>query len=419
MSKYFSKTKFKITCLEYQDSLAIELYYDNDKISQQDFLVIESQLKNIFDSFINNQNFSIALSKYEKSILSENNNTSYTHDIYDSIVDMFDKQALKYSGNDALIEDNRRVTYKELLEKSNQFANYLLNNLGVTKGDAICVLTSPSESFIVTILGILKAGAYYVPIDHNYPNERVQYILNDCQTRLLVSDIKTKEDTANLNIEILTSDVMQKKGKGETILRRFEREEINVIIGTQILAKGHHFPKLTLVVIVDADFGFIGGDLRAAEKTFQLLTQVSGRSGRSKLLGKVLIQSTMADNPILKNIKKFDLNSFFLEEINTRKESGLPPFKKLCSVTLVSKNEKKLNDFCGKMKVNIEPSSEFEVLGPAPPFISYVRGKYRKRFIIRCSRNKNIQQFVSIWLKKLQIPFDLKISVDIDPYNFS
>ena len=212
---------------------------------------------------------------------------------------------------------------------------------------------------------------------------------------------------------------MQKKGKGETILRKFEREEINVIIGTQILAKGHHFPKLTLVVIVDADFGFIGGDLRAAEKTFQLLTQVSGRSGRSRLSGKVLIQSTMADNPILKNIKKFDLNSFFLEEINTRKESGLPPFKKLCSIMLVSKNEKKLNDFCRKMKVNIEPSNEFEVLGPAPPFISYVRGKYRKRFIIRCSRNKNIQKFVSIWLKKFQIPFDLKISIDIDPYNFS
>ena len=233
----------------------------------------------------------------------------------------------------------------------------------------------------------------------------------------IYEEIKKKDK--NLNIEILTSDVMQKKGQGETILRKFEREEINVIIGTQILAKGHHFPKLTLVVVVDADFGFIGGDLRAAEKTFQLLMQVSGRSGRSRLSGKVLIQSTMADNPILKKIKEFDLNGFFLEELNIRKESGLPPFKKLCSLMLISKNEKKLNDFCRKMKVNIEPSNEFEVLGPAPPFISYVRGKYRKRFIIRCSRNKNIQKFVSIWLKKLQTPFDLKVSIDIDPYNFS
>ncbi len=223
----------------------------------------------------------------------------------------------------------------------------------------------------------------------------------------------------NLNVEILTSDVMQKKERGETILRKFEKEEINVIIGTQILAKGHHFPKLTLVVVVDADFGFMGGDLRAAEKTFQLLTQVSGRSGRSKLTGKVLIQSTMADNLILKNIKKFDLSSFFLEELNTRKESGLPPFKKLCSIMLISRNEKKLNNFCKKMKASIELSNEFEVLGPAPPFISYLRGKYRKRFIVRCSRGKNIQKFVKNWLKKFQFPFDLKLSIDIDPYNFS
>jgi len=228
-----------------------------------------------------------------------------------------------------------------------------------------------------------------------------------------------KEKNKNLNIEILTSDVMQKKGKGETILRKFESEKIDVIVGTQILAKGHHFPKLTLVVVVDADIGFVGGDLRAAEKTFQLLMQVSGRSGRSKLPGKVLIQSAIADNPILQNIKKFDLNGFFLEELNIRKESGLPPFKKLCLLMLISRNEKKLNNFCRKMKVNMEPSNEFEVLGPAPPFISYVRGKYRKRFIIRCSRKENIQKFVSIWLKKFQIPFDLKISIDIDPYNFS
>ncbi len=223
----------------------------------------------------------------------------------------------------------------------------------------------------------------------------------------------------SLNIEILTSDVMKKKDEGKNILRKFEKEEINIIIGTQILAKGHHFPKLTLVVIVDADFGFMGGDLRAAEKTFQLLSQVSGRSGRSELPGKVLIQSTMADNAILNNIKKFDLKGFFSEELNARKESGLPPFKKLCSLMLVSRNEKKLNTFCKEMIARKESSNEFEVLGPAPPFISYIRGKYRKRFIVRCERNKNIQNFVGNWLKKFQIPFDLKISIDIDPYNFS
>ena len=86
---------------------------------------------------------------------------------------------------------------------------------------------------------------------------------------------------------------------------------------------------------------------------------------------------------------------------------------------LISRNEKKINNFCKKMKASIELSNEFEVLGPAPPFISYLRGKYRKRFIVRCSRGKNIQKFVKNWLKKFQFPFDLKLSIDIDPYNFS
>ena len=228
-----------------------------------------------------------------------------------------------------------------------------------------------------------------------------------------------KNINRNIKIEILTSDIMQKKGQGENILRRFESEDIDVIIGTQILSKGHHFPRLTLVVVVDADFGFIGGDLRAAEKTFQLLTQVSGRSGRASLAGKVLIQTAMSNNAILENIKKFDINGFFLEELNNRKDSGLPPFKKLCSLMLTSKNQKKLDNFCKKMKVELEPSNDFEVLGPAPPYISFLRGRYRKRFIIRCQRNKNIQEYVKNWLNKFQKPFDLRISVDVDPYNFS
>tara|TARA_B100000686_G_C16796148_1_gene982516 strand:- start:1589 stop:3592 length:2004 start_codon:yes stop_codon:yes gene_type:complete len=228
-----------------------------------------------------------------------------------------------------------------------------------------------------------------------------------------------KNNNKKSNIEILTSDVMQKKEKGEEILRKFESKKIDIVVGTQILAKGHHFPKLTLVVVVDADFGFIGGDLRAAEKTFQLLTQVSGRSGRSKLSGKVLIQSTMAENPILKNIKEFNINGFFDEELNVRKISGLPPFKKLCSLILISKNERVLNNFCKKLQINIRQTNEFEVLGPAAPYISYIRGRHRKRFIIRCERNKNVQSFVGSWLSKIKVPFGLKISIDVDPYSFS
>ncbi len=195
--------ELKLTCLEYQGAITIELYYDYQKVSQEDVLVIESQLKNIYDTSINNLNFSVSLSEYEQDILLANNDTSDSFKKYNSIIEIFDEQALRFPDNDAVIKDNVRISYKELLEKSNQFANHLLTRYGVTKGDAICILTQPSESFIISLLGILKAGAYYVPIDHNYPNERIHYILKDCEAKLLVSDIKVAKDVSDLDIKIL------------------------------------------------------------------------------------------------------------------------------------------------------------------------------------------------------------------------
>ena len=228
-----------------------------------------------------------------------------------------------------------------------------------------------------------------------------------------------KKKYTNYKVEILTSDEMSKREKGQKIIKEFENEQINIIVGTQILAKGHHFPKLTLVVVVDSDIGFFGGDIRAAEKTFQLLMQVAGRSGRSNIPGKVLIQSTMSDNAIFKNLINFDLKEFFLEELSIRKESNLPPFKKLCSIMVTSKNEKKLRDFCILLKNKLKPSNDFDVLGPAPPYISFIRNKFRQRFIVRCPRSKNIQLFIKNWISPIKIPFDIKTYIDVDPYNFS
>ena len=228
-----------------------------------------------------------------------------------------------------------------------------------------------------------------------------------------------KEKYKNYRVEILTSDVMSKREKGQKIIKEFECQKINIIVGTQILSKGHHFPKLTLVVVVDSDIGFFGGDLRAAEKTFQLLMQVAGRSGRSNVMGKVLIQSTMPDNAIFKNLINFNLKEFFLEELNIRKKANLPPFKKLCSIMITGKNEKKLKDFCTILKSKLKLSNDFEVLGPAPPYISFLRNRFRQRFIVRCSKNKNIQAFVKNWITPIKVPFDIKTFIDIDPYNFS
>ena len=228
-----------------------------------------------------------------------------------------------------------------------------------------------------------------------------------------------KEKYKNYRVEILTSDVMSNQEKGKKIIKEFESQKIKIIIGTQILAKGHHFPKLTLVVVVDSDIGFFGGDLRAAEKTFQLLMQVAGRAGRTDVIGKVLIQSTMPNNAIFRNLINFNVEKFFLEELNVRKSANLPPFKKLCSIMLTSKNEKNLKNFCNILRSKINTSNDFEVLGPAPPYISYLRNKFRQRFIVRCSKNKNIQSFVRNWIGSIKTPFNIKTYIDIDPYNFS
>jgi len=228
-----------------------------------------------------------------------------------------------------------------------------------------------------------------------------------------------KEKYKNYRVEILTSDVMSNQEKGKKIIKEFESQKIKIIIGTQILAKGHHFPKLTLVVVVDSDIGFFGGDLRAAEKTFQLLMQVAGRAGRTDVIGKVLIQSTMPNNAIFRNLINFNVEEFFLEELNVRKSANLPPFKKLCSIMLTSKNEKNLKNFCNILRSKINTSNDFEVLGPAPPYISYLRNKFRQRFIVRCSKNKNIQSFVRNWIGSIKTPFNIKTYIDIDPYNFS
>ena len=230
-------------------------------------------------------------------------------------------------------------------------------------------------------------------------------------------EIKKKHQ--NYRVEILTSDIVSKKDKGEKIIKEFESEKIKIIVGTQILAKGHHFPKLTLVIVVDSDIGFFGGDLRAAEKTFQLLMQVAGRSGRSNIKGKVLIQSTVSENTIFKNLINFNLENFFLEELNIRREANLPPFKKLCSIMVTCENEKKLKNFCIILKNKLIPSTNFDVLGPAPPYISFLRKKFRQRFIVRSSKNKNIQEFVKNWIMPIKKPFGVKIYIDVDPYNFS
>lgn len=194
--------------------------------------------------------------------------------------------------------------------------------------------------------------------------------------------------------------------------------EIDIIIGTQIISKGYHLPNLTLVGIIDADLGLISSDLRASEYTFQLLQQVSGRSGRDKKKGKALIQTYYPHNPVIDALINNDRDKFVEAELKMREQSNLPPYGRLATITISDTNEKSLMKFGSYLFSKIPISSAVEVLGPAPAPILKIRNRYRYKFLIKASKKVSIQKFIENWIEDIKKPRTIRLLIDIDPYNF-
>ncbi len=225
----------------------------------------------------------------------------------------------------------------------------------------------------------------------------------------------------NSIIENLSSDTFSNLENFNSIIKNIVDGKVNFIIGTQILAKGYDFPKLNYVGIIDGDIGVYGGDLRASEKCFQLLKQVSGRAGRhlKNRRGLVQIQTYNPQNPILKTIKDMDENKFYLEEISYRKDAAMPPFSRLISIIISSKSENLLYNICYNLLENFPRYNDIKILGPAPAPLSFLRGRYRNRFLIKSSKNTFSQDIVKNWIENTKIPKQIRISIDVDPYTFS
>ena len=194
--------------------------------------------------------------------------------------------------------------------------------------------------------------------------------------------------------------------------------EIDIIIGTQIISKGYHLPNLTLVGIIDADLGLISSDLRASEYTFQLLQQVSGRSGRDKKKGKALIQTYYPHNPVIDALINNDRDKFVEAELKMREQSNLPPYGRLATITISDTNEESLMKFGSYLFSKIPISSAVEVLGPAPAPILKIRNRYRYKFLIKASKKVSIQKFIENWIEDIKKPRTIRLLIDIDPYNF-
>ncbi len=216
---------------------------------------------------------------------------------------------------------------------------------------------------------------------------------------------------------VLSSDITTNLSEISEVISQMQEGSIDILIGTQILAKGHNFPGLTLVGIIDADLGLNSSDLRAGEKTFQLLSQVSGRAGRSDKKGMVYVQTLYPQNPILKALVDNNREQFLQMERHSRKILHYPPFANLASIIISSANA----DYAASVAHNLvmcAPKENCEILGPAQAPIFLLRGKYRYRLLVKTPKHVKIQQLLKEWLQKIKSNNKVNIEIDIDPYSF-
>jgi primosomal protein N' (replication factor Y) (superfamily II helicase) len=219
-------------------------------------------------------------------------------------------------------------------------------------------------------------------------------------------------------LAVMASDTLAGPHAAEAILDRIERHDVDVLIGTQVMAKGHHFPLLTLVGVVDADLGLEGGDLRAGERSFQLLHQVSGRAGRAEQPGQVLLQTYHPDHPVIRALVADDRDRFMALEAASRREDWWPPFGRLAALILSAPNEESA-EFTARAFARSSPHLPgVEVLGPAPAPLALLRGRHRKRFLVKARRHVRIQAVMKEWLARVKLPSNVRVQVDIDPYSF-
>jgi primosomal protein N' (replication factor Y) len=217
---------------------------------------------------------------------------------------------------------------------------------------------------------------------------------------------------------LMVSDLLSGPHAAAELAEAMTERRYDLLIGTQIVAKGHHFPMLTLVGVVDADLGLAGGDLRAAERTYQLLHQVGGRAGRAAHKGRVLIQTYMPDQPVMQALAAGGRDRFLEAEATARRSAGLPPFGRLAAL-IVSAGDPETCDFTARALSRAAPQLPgVTVLGPAPAPLAVLRGRHRRRFLVKAGREVRLQAVLRDWLARVRIAGSARIQVDIDPYSF-
>lgn len=259
---------------------------------------------------------------------------------------------------------------------------------------------------------------YFIPTPKTCPECHSETGLTACGPGVerIAEEVRGRFPKAR--VEVLSSDTAYSFAEVSAAIERMENRETDILIGTQILAKGHHFPALTLVGIVDADLGLMGSDLRAAERTFQLLSQVSGRAGRASQKGVVYLQTLQPENPVLQALIKNDRERFQTLEKQARQRLMLPPFGRLAALIVSGTNAHTTEKVAQALAKCAPYGNGCDVLGPAPAPIYMLRGKFRYRLLLKTPKTINIQAVVKKWLSMVNVPNAVRVEADIDPYSF-
>ena len=217
---------------------------------------------------------------------------------------------------------------------------------------------------------------------------------------------------------IVTSDTIWSPQKAADFVHQMEAGAIDIVVGTQLVTKGYHFPNLTLVGVVDADIGLEGGDLRAAERSFQQIAQVAGRAGRAEKPGRVYVQTRMPNAPVIQALIKNDREGFYAAEIESRRQALAPPFARWAAIIVSSEDNKEAMETARLIGQTAPKLDGFSVYGPAPAPLAMLRGRHRHRLLVHALRSVDLQNIMREWLERLEWPRAVRVGVDVDPYSF-
>ena len=219
-------------------------------------------------------------------------------------------------------------------------------------------------------------------------------------------------------VAVFSSDTVFTAEAAREMVRSMSEGEIDILVATQAAAKGHDFPNLTLVGVVDADLGLRGGDLRAAERTYQLLAQASGRAGRREQPGRALIQTYAPDHKVMQALAAQDRDAFVAAEMGEREAAGLPPFGRLAAIIASGPDPAALDAYVKALAAAAPNVEGLEVYGPADAPLGLIRGRRRKRFLVRADRTVDLQAFLAAWKARAKVPSSVRVTIDVDPYSF-